>query len=309
MCINILGENKRNMATADNSSAKKVTFHEKHARHCPVCDNEFYHEQILSGGGRLIAGELRRDLRRLYETTKKYGDVYPLIYGIVVCPSCLYASLSEDFDNINKKRIEDCLSDKDSRDKFVKEIFGYNTNFSEDRTLNSGAASYFLAINSYHYHGKETFPTFKKALCSLRLSWVLEDLNKVQPEDNYDNLIPFFQFKAKEFYNAAVEIMNQGGENFEALKTFGPDMDKNWGFEGMLYVAALLENTFSFFIEDPETRAEQLLAAKRKLGKLFGSGKSSKSKPSALLESVKELRSEINEELQKLSEQTGVEYK
>lgn len=296
------------MGTVDNS-AKKVTFREKHTRHCPVCDNEFYHEQILSGGGRLIAGELRRDLRRLYETTKKYGNVYPLIYGIVVCPNCLYASLSEDFDHIDKKKVDDCLADKDAREKYLKDIFGYNTNLADDRTLNSGAASYFLAISSYGYHNGSTFPTFKKALCSLRLSWVLEDLNKEAPDDNYDNLIPFFQFKAKEFYNAAVEIMNMGGENFEGLKTFGPDMDKNFGFEGMLYMAALLENTFSFFIEEPDTRAEQLLAAKRKLGKLFGSGKSSKSKPSALLESVKELRSEINEELQKISEQTGVEYK
>lgn len=296
------------MATTDNS-AKKVTFHEKHARHCPVCENEFYHEQILSGGGRLIAGELRRDLRRLYETTKKYGDVYPLIYNIVVCPECLYSSLSEDFDNIDKKKVEDCLEDKAGRLRYVSEMFGENVNFSDDRTLRSGAASYFLAISSYGFHNGSTFPTFKKALCSLRMSWVLEDLNKEAPDDNFDNLIPFFQFKAKEFYNAAVEIMNMGGENFEGLKTFGPDIDKNFGFEGMLYIAALLENTFSFFIEDADSRAEQLLAAKRKLGKLFGSGKSSKSKPSALLESVKELRSEINEELKKISEQTGIEYK
>ncbi len=297
------------MATAENNSAKKITFREKHTRHCPVCDNEFYHEQILSGGGRLIAGELRRDLRRLYETTKKYGDVYPLIYNIVVCPSCLYASFSEDFENIDKKKIDDCAEDKGARESYISEIFGAGVDMAADRTLNSGAASYFLAINSYHYHGGATFPTFKKALCSLRLSWVLEDLHKEQPEGNYDNLIPFFQFKAKEFYNAAVEIMNMGGENFEGLKTFGPDIDKNFGFEGMLYVAALLENTFSFFIEDPDTRAQDLLQAKRKLGKLFGSGKSSKSKPSALLESVKDLRSEINDELKRISEQTGIEYK
>ncbi len=297
------------MATTENNSAKKVTFHEKHARHCPICENEFYHEQILTGGGRLIAGELRRDLRRLYETTKKYGNVYPLIYGIVTCPECLYSSLSEDFDNVDKKQIEKCAEDREARQRYIKEMFGDSVSFSEDRTLRSGAASYFLAISSYGFHNGATFPTFKKALCSLRMSWVLEDLHKEAPEDNFDNLIPFFQFKAKEFYNAAVEIMNMGGENFEGLRTFGPDMDKNFGFEGMLYMAALLENTFSFFIEDPDTRAGQLLAAKRKLGKLFGSGKSSKSKPSALLETVKELRSEINDELKNLSEQTGIEYK
>ncbi len=297
------------MAKEESSSAKKITFHEKSARHCPVCENEFYHEQILSGGGRLIAGNLRRDLRRLYETTKKYGDVYPLIYGIVTCPECLYASLSEDFDYVDKKQIDDCLEDKDARIKYMHEMFGDNVSFNDDRNLRSGAASYFLAISSYGYHNGSTFPTFKKAICSLRMSWVLEDLHKEAPEDNFDNLIPFFQFKAKEFYNIAVDIMNNGGENFEGLKTFGPDMDKNYGFEGMLYVAALLENTFSFFIEDPDTRAQQLLHAKRKLGKLFGSGKSSKSKPSALLESVKELRSEINDELHKISEETGIEYK
>ena len=46
--------------------------------------------------------------------------------------------------------------------------------------------------------------------------------------------------------------------------------------------------------------------AKRKISKVFGSGKSSKSKPSALLEKIKELHSSITEELNELNEAYGM---
>ena len=287
---------------------KKITFYEKSPRSCPVCGQEFYHEQILTGGGRLIAGSLRKDLRRLYEKTKKYGAVYPLIYSIVVCPQCLYASFSEDFNNISGTEATEALNDKSSREKNMHALFGFHVDFNQNRTLLSGAASYFLAITSYYWHKGISFPTFKKALASLRLSWVLEDLASENNTENFDALIPLFQYKTKEFYNSSIDLMSTDKETTDNLKSFGPDLDKNYGFEGMLYMAALLSSTFSFFIEEPQARGKELLQAKRKLSKIFGAGKSSKSKPSVLLDLVKELYTDINQQLEKLSSETGTKF-
>ncbi len=279
---------------------KKLTFREKKPRQCPICDNSFFHEQLLTGGGRLIAGNLRKDLRRMYEKTKKYGLVYPLIYYVVVCPSCLYASFPEDFANVSKSEAEKISADESARKNYVNKLFSYSIDFNENRTLMSGAASYFLAISCYYFHSKETFPTFKKALASIRLSWVLEDLSNEYKNENFEKMIPFFQYKAKDFYKDSVEIMSNGKEDTTSVSSFGPDLDKNYGFEGMIYISGLLTSTFSFFIEDTEQREKELLYAKKILSKIFGSGKASKSKPSALLESIRELLTDVNARLKEI---------
>ena len=54
---------------------------------------------------------------------------------------------------------------------------------------------------------KDTAPdSLKKALCSLRLSWTLEDLSNMYPNENYDRLIPFLQYKASELYKHPILI-------------------------------------------------------------------------------------------------------
>ncbi len=40
------------------AEAQKITFFEKKQTACPVCDSKFYREDLLSGGGRLLAGKL-----------------------------------------------------------------------------------------------------------------------------------------------------------------------------------------------------------------------------------------------------------
>ncbi|TXJ46784.1 DUF2225 domain-containing protein [Brachyspira pilosicoli] len=284
----------------------KISYFEKNPRTCPVCNKEFYHEMLLTGGGRLIAGNLRDDLRRTYEKSKKYGTVYPLIYVVAVCPHCLYAAFQDEFSLIDNKKINEALDSYEQRSKYMHEFFGIDLDFKKNRDLISGAASYFLALDGYRYHTKDSAPTLKKALCSLRLSWTLEDLANVYPNNNYDKLIPFFQYKASEFYTEAIEYMQNGKESFDKLKSFGPDIDNNFGYEGMLYMGALLGTDAAKFIPDPNVKARTLVQAKRKISKIFGSGKSSKSKPSALLEKLKELHTRINEELAYLNENYGI---
>jgi hypothetical protein len=72
------------------------------------------------------------------------------------------------------------------------------------------------------------------------------------------------------------------------LKSFGPDVDKNYGFDGVLYLAALLELKFGSK-NDPVKRKEHLTYHRRSLAKMFGLGKSSKNKPGPLLEHARNL--------------------
>ena len=64
----------------------KISFFAKNKTICPVCGAEFFRENLLSGGGRMNAGNLTPEMHRLYEPTHKYGKVYPLIYSVTVCP-------------------------------------------------------------------------------------------------------------------------------------------------------------------------------------------------------------------------------
>jgi uncharacterized protein (DUF2225 family) len=78
----------------------KISYRQKNSSICPVCSFEFHREDLLSGGGRLIAGKLSDDLRRNYEVSKKYGKIYPLAYAVNVCPSCYYSAYPKDFESL-----------------------------------------------------------------------------------------------------------------------------------------------------------------------------------------------------------------
>lgn len=285
----------------------KVTYYEKKPRTCPVCDTEFKMELLLTGSGRLIAGRLRDDLRRNYEPSKKYGEVFPLIYVAAVCPNCYYAALAEDFKAIDPNMVDKAFQEKENRIRYVKATFGSDLDFTEQRGLREGAASYFLAIGGYHYHTKDTAPTFKKGLCALRCSWVLEDLETVEPGENFGALIPFFLNKAKVYYNATIDLMQTGKENFDKVK-FGPDIDKNFGYDGLLLLASRLTTKMSYLVTDVEQKAKELARAKKQASKIFGSGRASKSKPSDLLEFAKEVYNEVTDYMEELQEKHGIEF-
>ena len=92
--------------------AQKLTFFEKKQTVCPVCDAKFYREELLSGGGRLIAGELTEELRRRYEPSKKFGEVHPLVYPVTVCPTCYFAAYPQDFGKLpdNGRKLAEAIS-------------------------------------------------------------------------------------------------------------------------------------------------------------------------------------------------------
>jgi len=276
----------------------KVSYYLKNSLSCPVCRGQFKKEEMFSGGGRLIAGDINDELRRSYLPSKKVGEMYPLIYPVTVCPECLYAAYSEDFPLVKEKNKPAALSQKIKRQRDIKLVFPI-VDFKKPRNLFTGAASYLLAVSSYSFLGRETAPTFKKGLSCLRAAWLFDDLNKKYPGQNYDRIKLILYKKAMSYYEKTVYIAQTGEERIDSVKIFGPDLDKNYGFQGVLFISTLL--MFKYGDEEStEERIAKLEGAKRIISKVFGSGKSSKSKPSFILDTSKDLYEKLNEKIAEL---------
>jgi len=273
----------------------KITFQSKKEYECPVCKVEFRKEELLSGGGRLIAGKLTEELHRLYEPSAKYGEVFPLVYNSIVCPECWFSSMESDFPLLPPENIKKVLSDREKRIKETGLVFP-NVDFSENRTLMEGAASQYLTLRCYDYYNKQTSPTIKQGITSLRCAWLLDELNKKYPEQHYDWLGTLFRKKAQYLYNEALSREQSGKETLSGLKVFGPDTDKNYSYEGMLYICAYLRFKYGP-ANNAEERKSSLEDARRTIAKLFGMGKASKDKPGAFLELARKLYDTLNREL------------
>jgi uncharacterized protein (DUF2225 family) len=274
---------------------RKVSFQSKEEYICPVCDAAFHREELLTGSGRLIAGAITDELHRLYEPSVKYGDVYPLAYQATVCPECWFASMDKDFLDLPKSVREKALEDRDSRVAELNLAFP-RVDFHQPRDLVNGAASLYLAARCYDYYPKEFSPTMKQGLAMLRGGWLLEEMDKKYPGQHFDWLARLFKKKAQFFYSEAIRREQSGRETLSGIKNFGPDTDKNYAYEGALYLSGLLRLKYGPR-DDPEDRAASLGEVKRTIAKIFGLGKSSKSKPGPLLEHARNLYDSINKEL------------
>jgi uncharacterized protein (DUF2225 family) len=272
----------------------KLSFFKKEEQTCPACGSTFHKEELLTGGSRLIAGSLTEQLHRLYEPSQKYGNVFPLVYQSVVCPACWFASTEADFPLLpNPKTAE---KDKDRRIADTLLIFP-GVDYEKTRGLMEGAASQYLTIRCYDYYSaKQSSPTIKQGIASIRTAWLLDEMDKAYPKQHYDWLATLFRKKAEYFYNEALDREQRGKEAMSAIKSFGPDTDKNYAYEGMLYMCAYLRYKFGP-AQGSADRKYSLETARRTIAKLFGMGRKSKDKPGAILDLARKVYSAINEEL------------
>lgn len=277
----------------------KITFQSKKESICPVCENTFYREELLTGRGRLIAGKLTAELRRLYEPSQKYGNIYPLIYPITVCPSCYYASFSIDFQKVPKEAIPEIKKSSKERHKSIEKIFP-NIDFTSNRGLEEGVASYYLAIYSYEFFPPQAAPSIKRGISAIRAAWICNDLHKKYPNENYNYLARVFYCKAQFFYSLAVDLEQNGTESLAEVPHLGPDLDKNYSHDGVYYLLGLLEFYYGDK-SDPQKRIKRIEYAKRAVAKLFGMGKATKDKPTALLENAKDLHEAMTKEVAELT--------
>ncbi|MGO9309119.1 MAG: DUF2225 domain-containing protein [Spirochaetia bacterium] len=277
---------------------QKLTFFEKKQTACPVCNSKFYREDLLSGGGRLIAGDLTKELRRRYDASKKYGEVRPLLYAVTVCPVCFFAAFPQDFTVLPDGHVKNAEVNSDERRDSIAAIFPA-LDFTAPRTLREGIASYYFAAMCYDFYDKRANPTFKAGLATLRAAWLLDDLHAQEPGEGWDHLCLIFYRKARFYYQLALERESAGQEPFDAALAFGPDVDKNYGYYGVIYLSAYLDFKYGS-ASDPERRVASLQYARRMMAKIFGVGKSSKNRPTAILENAKEVYEMMGEELQRL---------
>jgi len=278
----------------------KISFQSKEEYSCPVCEAAFHREELLTGGGRQIAGVLTDELHRLYEPSAKYGDVYPLVYQATVCPECWYASMDKDFSAIPQAARKLALNDQHKRMADIMEIFPF-LDYKKNRNLEAGAASQYLVVRCYDYFPKQFSPTIKQGIAALRTGWLFDELDKKAPGQHYDWLATLFKKKALFFYNEAILREQSGKENLSGVKNFGPDTDKNYGYEGALYLSSLLRFKYAFQ-DKPDLRNPALGEAKRTIAKIFGVGKSSKAKPGPLLEHARGLYEKISKELKEFDD-------
>jgi hypothetical protein len=279
----------------DDDKELKITFLSKKEYECPVCLKTFHKEELLSGGGRLIAGKLTEELHRLYEPSAKYGCLFPLVYQSIVCPECWFASMEIDFPQLPKENIETVKNDIEKRMKETTLVFP-NVDFNENRTLMDGAASLYLTLRCYDYYNKQSSPTIKQGLAAIRCAWLIDELHTKFPDQNYDWLALLFRKKAQYLYNEALSREQSGRETLSGIKVFGPDTDKNYSYEGMLYMCAYLRYKYGP-ANDADERKASLEDARRTIAKLFGMGKASKDKPGAFLEHARILYDTINKDL------------
>jgi uncharacterized protein (DUF2225 family) len=278
----------------------KISFMSKEEYTCPVCEASFHREELLSGSGRLIAGKITDELHRLYEPSVKYGVIYPLAYQATVCPECWFASMDKDFLAFPPHLKEKAMADREKRINGASLIFP-SVDFTQGRDLVTGAASQYLTLCCYDYFSKEFSPTMKQAVAALRTGWLLDEMDAKYPGYHYDWLAVLHKKKSQFFYNEALAREQTGKENLSGVKNFGPDTDKNYSYEGALYLSALLKLKYGPR-GNSEQRIESLENAKRTIAKIFGLGKSSKSKPGPLLENARELYDNINKELNETDE-------
>jgi uncharacterized protein (DUF2225 family) len=277
----------------------KISFLSKEETRCPVCEAVLQREELLSGGGRLIAGSLTDELHRLYEPSAKFGVVYPLNYPVTVCPECWFAAWDRDFQSFPGSRLDKAIQDRDARVKEVQRVFP-PVDFSGPRGLAEGVVSHYLALKCYDYFPKEFSPTVKQGISALRGGWLLDELHSQYPDQHFDWLSRIFKNKAQFLYHEAVFREQSGKEPLSGIKNFGPDTDKNYGYEGVLYLTGLLQ--YKYGVRDTGSRADLLGESKRTIAKIFGLGRSTKSKPGPLLEHARRLYDNINVELNESDE-------
>ena len=285
---------------------EKVTFFRKKPDTCPLCNEEFYTEELLSGGGRLIAGSISDELRRTYEENKKYGIIIPMLYSVMVCPNCYYSAFPDDFARINDK-IKERLDDNDEvRYNIVNTLFP-GIDFKDERNIEHGLCSYLLAASCYSFFEKKYCPTLRRAQSCLRIAWLSEDMLAHYKNPYFQHMQKIFFRKAARYFSMALDSSQNGKEPIDSQKYIGPDTDNNYGYDGLLFITGVLNYKVAKLEKDMEKRGRQFAKIRRIMAKLYGGGKASKDKPAVILNNSRDYYDEIGKEVKKIEAELGFE--
>lgn len=274
-----------------------VTFIKSDGVDCPVCQSPVHQEELRRSGGRMDARNLEEDLFRRYQPSEEFGEIFPLLYSVGVCPKCHYAAFWSDFSKIGKKTQSNLRTDAyANRMNAIKMLYAEVPDFTRKRSLLSGFAAYLLALETYELFGENDAPNIRQAICALRLAWIARLLQEHGYGDDCDKLKDMFYKKALFYYKRAIERDTRGQEPMSRMSPLGPDTDKDFGYEGVIYMQAWLELKYGSRHNLLE-REESLSRARSNLSKIFGFGKSSREKPSVLLNTARLVFETIEQEI------------
>jgi uncharacterized protein (DUF2225 family) len=156
---------------------------------------------------------------------------------------------------------------------------------------------YYLAILTYDEVDLSYLPTMKRAILTLRLAWLCQELEEECPGHNFNVVSDIFYRKAIFFYQQAVINETARVEKSSTLANMGPDSDKNYGWDGVIYLCGLLEYKYGQ-TEDVSLRLKKLDESKIAIARIFGLGKTTKEKPGPLLEHSRNLYEQLTKELE-----------
>lgn len=133
---------------------------------CPVCDHSFTAKAIRSGKNRVVSTDT--------DLYSQYSIVNPLIYDVILCTSCGYASLSKNFEDLRPTQV-----------KWIREQISSKYNpqyYPEILTVEHAIDRYKLALLSAMV--KKSRLGEQAYLC-LKIGWLYRDLNDISNENNY----------------------------------------------------------------------------------------------------------------------------
>lgn len=293
------------MAESEKKKAL-ISYYAKKYTECPVCETEFHQELLYSGRGRLISANITLELRRLYKDNENYGKIHPQAYSIISCPKCLYSAFPNDFMDVEGEEALVLKKLTDSRRRKIEKVLG-PLSFYERRNLVLGAASYLLALDCYAQKNSRVAPSPKKAVCCLRSAWLFGDLAEAFPKKDFAKLRDFLYIQATRYYSLSLEVLSKGKEpQSQFSPILGPDTDKNWSFEGVLYINSYLSYKYADKLAPNEQKKqlEMYKIARRNLSQLHGYGKASFRKPSLIVEYARTLHDKITKHIEEWSQET-----
>ncbi len=280
---------------------ENISFFHKDPFTCMVCKEKNYKEELRTGRGRIDAGKLDLDLHRHYIGTEEYGTVLPILYNVVSCNFCYFSYLvSDDLSRVKQRTIM-ALKKEEAREErisLLKGIIKEIPNFSFKRNIVMGLAAYILAIASYNRFLKEESPTLRLAIVTLRCAWICKLMHSFGYEGT-EQLMKIFYRKAAFLYQKSMDMMEKGEEDYRDMKTYGPDTDRDYGFDGFVYMNAWLQFHYGE-IQERELREKALMKIRSTLSRVFGFGKSTKEKPSALLWQARDTFDLVEQELKEI---------
>ena len=262
---------------------------------CPICEYEFFREEMHGGRGRIVADTLTQELRYTYKPSQKYGTVNPLLYPVTVCPNCMYASHKADFTKVTSATKRNIERTQNIRRSSLARVLPM-ADFRKSRGLPEGIAAHYYALLCYQYYPAEQSPTFKQGLLSLRIAWLCVDWHQANPDANWNVMANVFYRKARYFYRLAWDRNESGDELFPADFNLGPSIDKNFGIDGILYLISYLEFQWGPK-NDVRVRKRNLQDVKEHLSHIFGLGTASRSSTTDILTNAQNLYSAINTEI------------